>query len=416
MIFTKGRPLWRIALTVGGAALIAGCSAPSAVRSSPTSAVPPVPSTVAPTTTAPSTTTPTTPTNVTAKPGVAKVTISWDSPHMTGVTYTITSVPAGKSCVVVGLARCTIPVARSTPWQYQVTASIGLQRSAASSLTPVVPHRTLVVLAGQSNATGSRSYAVNPRTGVNYLAAPYANGADATSTISWMPWGVYPVKGHMKGGQVALDTPQLWIVSTGKPDQIFGPEIGWARQIWADIGQPVSVIKAASPGSPISRWRPSTPGGIFSRMMAKIRSTMAADARHGQLDTVGAVAWYQGESDAVSPTMAAHYQAKLRTFIRGLRSHLPANPTIPIVLVKESLASLLSSWKASGSCGKICPAVAAGDAKVRAADDWAAANLTHVVEVDTLGLPRFRGAIHLTNTSELAIGREIGTASDRLMP
>ncbi len=415
MTFTISRTLWRIALVVGGVVLIAGCSGQSVVESSSTSVAPSTSSTVAPPTTTPATMTPTTPTNVIAKPGVATVKISWDSPHKTGVTYTVTSVPAGVSCVVVGLATCTLPVTVSTPWRYQVAASIGQLRSTASALTPVVPHRTLVVLAGQSNATGARSYAVDPKTRVNYLAAPYANGADATSTVSWLPWGVYPVKGH-RAAQVALDTPQLWVVSTGKPDQIFGPEIGWARQLWADIGQPVSVIKAASPGSPISLWRPSTRGGLFSQMMANIRSTMAADARHGQLDTIGAVAWYQGESDAVSPTAAAHYRAKLRAFIRGLRSHLPANPTIPIVLVKESLASLLSSWKASGSCGENCRAVAAGDAKVRAADDWAAANLAHVVEVDTLGLPRFRGAIHLTNTSELAIGREIGTASDRLMP
>jgi hypothetical protein len=39
-----------------------------------------------------------------------------------------------------------------------------------------------------------------------------------------------------------------------------------------------------------------------------------------------------------------------------------------------------------------------------------------VIEVDTLGLPRFDGLIHLTNTSELAIGEKIAMASDGLMP
>ena len=363
--------------------------------------------------------TPMTPTNVTAKPGVATITVYWHSPHKTGVTYTVTSVPTGKGCVVVGLASCTFPVTQSTPWRYQVIASIGSLSSAESALTPVVPHRTLVVLAGQSNATGAQSYPVDPTTGINYLAAPYINGADTTSTISWMPWFVYPVKGHKKTGQVALDTPQLEVVSTGKPVQIFGPEIGWARQIYSDTGQSVSVVKTAFPNTSLaSYWLPSISDGLFSQMITRVTSTMAADAKQGQLDTIGPVAWYQGESDAGDPTMAADYQANLSAFITALRSELPADPTTPIVLVKGSLASLLSVWQAFGSCGTTenCTAVAAGDAEVRAADDWATANLAHVVEVDTLGLPRFDGLIHLTNTSELTIGQEIATASDRLMP
>jgi hypothetical protein len=153
-------------------------------------------------------------------------------------------------------------------------------------------------------------------------------------------------------------------------------------------------------------------------MITTVTSTMAADARQGQLDTIGAFAWYQGESDAEDPTMAPDYQTNLSAFIIALRSDLPADPTTPIVLVKESLASLISFWETFGSCGTTenCTSVAVGDAEVRAADDWAGANLAHVIEVDTLGLPRFDGLIHLTNTSELAIGEKIAMASDRLMP
>ena len=362
---------------------------------------------------------PATPTNVTAMPGVATITVSWRSPHETGVTYTVSSVPTGKGCVVVALASCTIPVTESTPWRYQVTASIGSLSSTASALTPVVPHRTLAVLAGQSNATGAQSYAVDAATGINYLAAPYTDGADTTSTIGWMPWLVNPVKGHEETGQVALDTPQLEIGSNGKPVHIFGPEIGWARQIYADTGQSVSVIKTAFPNTSLAGyWLPSIPGGLFSQMITTVTSTMAADARQGQLDTIGAFAWYQGESDAEDPTMAPDYQTNLSAFIIALRSDLPADPTTPIVLVKESLASLISFWETFGSCGTTenCTSVAVGDAEVRAADDWAGANLAHVIEVDTLGLPRFDGLIHLTNTSELAIGEKIAMASDRLMP
>jgi hypothetical protein len=359
-----------------------------------------------------------TPTNVTAKPGVATITVSWHGPNKTGVTYTVTSVPAGKGCVVVSGRRCTIPVTDSTPWRFQVTASLGSLSSAASALTSVVPHRTLLILAGQSNATGADSYAIDPTTGSDYMKAPYTNGADKVSTIGWLAWLVNPEKGHARDGQVPLDSPQTEIGSTGQAVQIFGPEIGWARQVYVDTGLPVSVIKTAMPATNLPQWLPSATFDLFPQMVARLTSSMAADAKAGQLDTIGAFAIYQGEGDAGDPTLADSYQVNLSAFIAGLRSDLPANGSTPIVLVRESLADLISVWQAFGTCGTTenCTAVAIGDAEVRAADAWAAAHIPHVIEVDTLGLPRFDGLIHLTNTSELTVGQEIAIASDRLMP
>jgi len=362
--------------------------------------------------------TPVTPTNVRAKPGVATITVRWQGRNKTGVTYTVTSVPVGKGCVVVSGRSCTIPITDSTPWRFQVTASIGSLSSAKSALTPVVPHRTLLILAGQSNATGAESYAIDPTTGIDYLKAPHTNGADMVSTIGWLPWLVNPQKGHTRDGQVPLDSPQTLIGSTGRAVQIFGPEIGWARQVYVDTGLPVSVVKAAFPATSLPQWLPSATSNLFQQMVTRVTSTMAADAKAGQLDTIGAFAFYQGEGDAGAPLSAASYSANLDAFIAGLRADLPANGSAPIVLVKESFAELISTWQANGSCGTTvnCTAASTGDAWVRAADDWATANLAHVVEVDTLGLPRFNSLIHLTTTSELTIGQEIATASDHVMP
>jgi len=154
-------------------------------------------------------------------------------------------------------------------------------------------------------------------------------------------------------------------------------------------------------------------------MIARVISTMTADAKAGQLDTIGAVAWYQGESDATNPTMAADYRANLISFITALRLDLPMSPGTPIILVKESLASTIALAKAEGKCGTTvnCTAWAKGDAQVREADDWAAANLANVLTVDTLGLPRVPDyEIHLTDTSELTVGGEIAKAIERVMP
>ena len=81
------------------------------------------------------------PTDVKVKPGMAAVTVSWHDHPKAGVTFSVTSVPAGQSCVVVGIPECTISDTSSTPWRYEVTASIGTAASAPPAVTQPVPHR-----------------------------------------------------------------------------------------------------------------------------------------------------------------------------------------------------------------------------------------------------------------------------------
>ena len=89
------------------------------------------------------------------------------------------------------------------------------------------------------------------------------------------------------------------------------------------------------------------------------------------------------------------------------------DPSVPIVLVKESLRARIALIRRTGACATttICTALSEGDTEVRAADDWAAAHLSHVVEVDTVGLKRsVDNGLHVTNTSELTIGGDIADA------
>ena len=158
---------------------------------------------------------------------------------------------------------------------------------------------------------------------------------------------------------------------------------------------------------------------VFDDMVGIVKQTMASDAAQGQLDTVGGFYWYQGESDAMDPTLSAEYQANLTGFITAVRASLPMSGTAPILLVKESLAEVIGVQQAAGICSSPnCEAVIAGDTAVRAADDWAAANLPHVVTVDSLGLARTTayGGIHLSNTGELQLGEELAKASDHQFP
>ena len=356
-------------------------------------------------------------TGVAASPGVGSVTVSWTRDAGTGITYTVSSSPAGAGCTVVDADSCSVAVTTSTPWRFAVTAGDAAGTSAASASTRPVPHRILLVVAGQSNALGATSYAVDPVTGVNYLGHPYTNGADKKDLITWPGWWELapPVTAS---GLVPLDTPQyLNFVTT--PTQIFGPELGLARQIWTDTSQAVTIDKVVYSDSSLVDWSPATTGGLFDDMVGIVRQTMATDAAQGQLDTIGGFYWYQGESDAMDPALAADYQSNLTAFVDALRSDLPMAATAPVVLAKESLAEVISVEQYAGICATPdCASLVAGDDAVRAADDWVAANLPHVLTVDSLGLARTGtdGGVHLSNVGELQLGDELATVSDHQFP
>ena len=361
---------------------------------------------------------PSAPASIVAKAQYGGVKLSWSKSTGAGVTYTVTSTPAGKRCVTTTTS-CVILITDSTPWQFSVTASNTVGTSTASPLTPHYAHRTILIVAGQSNATGWESYATDPTTHVNYMAAPYTNGADTNDVITWEPWKV------LSGGSsvVPLDTPQNR-GSRRLPVDIFGPEIGLARQIWADKQLPVTIVKAAYPGTFLStNWSPSggslnvTSGsGLFAGMLTLVAKTMTNDAKYGQVDTIGGFYWYQGEADSSTLATAANYQANLTTFITTLRADLPMSPSAPVGLVKEDMSPYWNSVETLLSPTQYLSFMQ-GNTEVRAADDAVAATVPYVVAVDSSGLVRTGPQlVHLTNVSELTVGQSLARATENMIP
>ena len=361
-----------------------------------------------------------TPTGVTVTPGVGAVTVSWTMLPLTSVVYTVTSTPTGKTCSVIDGSSCTIADTVSTPWQFRVTAArSGSATSLPSAATPALAPRLILLEAGQSNANGYESYALDPVTGINYMAAPYVNGADSRDLITWLPWSQLPGLG---GTPVPLDTPQQAVYSGGT-FTIFGPEIGLARQLWTDKGRAVTIIKAAYTGTSLAvNWKPTRTGtaplGLFSSTVAKVIATMTADAKAGQFDVVGGIYWYQGESDAGKAGWAAKYQANLTALIQAFRADLPMSPTAPIALVKTDTSAY---WPYLATTVKLSAhklqTYLNSNTTVRAADDWAAANLPSVVTAETADLPRATpSVIHLTNVGQLTLGSRMAKATEALLP
>jgi hypothetical protein len=344
------------------------------------------------------------------------VTVKWTKLLARGFTYTVTSTPPGKGCVVVDATACRIVVEDSTPYQFSVTATNGTDTTAPSALTAPYRTRTVLIVAGQSNAQGLNSFVVDPVTKVNYFAAPYTNGADTHDQIAWRQ---SPIK-RQQPIPVGLDSAQLTaanILGTSYVS-IFGSEIGLARQVWADRGRPVTVGKFTFSATTLAvDWNPATVGDDYAVTITGVRSLLLHDAGLGQLDVIGGFYWYQGESDAVVSQDYTAYQANLHGFITSVRAALPMNAAAPFVIAKESIAAWITSQQQTGQCpADNCASYVAGDDAVRAADDWAVANLANVKEVDTLGVARISDELHVSNVGELQLGEELAKASDGQFP
>ncbi len=225
----------------------------------------------------------------------------------------------------------------------------------------------------------------------------------------WSNFSIRQIKNELF---VPLDSPQIFTAASGEP-QIFGPEIGLARQLYTDGVGPISIIKVAFPDTSLAvNWLGSG-NNLTDQLVTFANRELADQAKVGVLGVVGALYWYQGESDAMSATLSAAYQLNLVDFISEVRQQIPFAEGAPVILVKESLAETLSLEQAAGTCPEPdCATAASWDEAVRSADDWAVTNLVNVAEVDSIGLPRLNVFVHLTNVGELAIGHMMAQVSE----
>ena len=360
------------------------------------------------------------PSNVHATAKVGQIKVSWTS-SVRQASYTVQSFPQGLSCTTTS-KWCTFPATRSTPWQFTVRAQNPTGRSPWSAPSPVVAQRTLLILAGQSNATGWESYAVDPPLGTNYFSAPYTNGADLVDRIEWLPWLVLPGAGRT---WTTLSSPQRWNwPGIANHPTIFGPEVGLARQLWADTGRSAFILKETYPGSSLqTTWNiAGGPESVAPQAIAHVLTTMKKDARAGVLDTIGGIYWVQGEADAEVPSAASTYLENLTTLISTFRTELPMSPDAPFAIAKIDLSAFIDDREqANLMSAETAANYRTGNDRERSADDAATLTVPGTIEVDTKDLPRVGGAgsghhIHLTNQSELMLGELFASATEGRMP
>ena len=264
--------------------------------------------------------------------------------------------------------------------------------------TGPVPHLTLLVVAGQSNAIGSQSYVVDPSTHRDVFAGSGASPADEHVLLTWDESGV--TEEHLS--PVALGTPQD---PPGTQSPIFGPEVGLARSLYAAGRRHLLVVKVCFSGTSLAvDWRVS--GDLFARLVSSVRAAQRWASANGWSASVGAVYWVQGETDAEHGDMASTYGANLLRFISSARADLGLNRRTPFVIGRIDISEYVAYKRAHHLCTpSACAQELRWNAEVRDAQAAVARSVQAVRVVDTEALPRVAGQfLHLSDRAELWLG------------
>jgi hypothetical protein len=245
----------------------------------------------------------------------------------------------------------------------------------------------IVVVAGQSNALGAQSYVKDPTTHQDIFTDATRSPADTAVHLMWIETGV-----HTSGAvPVPLDTLQHL---PHAPSPVFGPEVGLARQLYAD-GQPR---------------RPD-----LIALVQRVHQAVAWASSHGYDPTIVGFYWMQGEADASKAAWAADYSKNLKLFMQEMRTDLPLGATTPFVIGQIDLADYISYEQAHGLCTTTtCSSETLWNKEVMKAQDAAASS--DVFVTSTSLLPRVPDYIHLSDASELSLGTSFANMSAQYLP
>lgn len=338
------------------------------------------------------------------------VVVGWGSAGGAQTSAVVTADPPGPTCATTTRRTCTVPITSAGSERFAVTVTTS-SGSVTSAWSTPVRASLVVVLAGQSNATGQTSYAVDPASGTNYLRAPFATAADALDLL-WL-WRFSPTVPYPKG-LVPLGTPQVLSTPAGTR-AVFGPELGLARQLTADRGLSVAIVKVTYPGSAIASWLPRAAKALFPAVVTQTQQAESALVGRRIVPVVSGVVWFQGETEALTPQPGTAYAASLAQVLGGFRHAF--GPRLPLVLVQESSALVIAEETHAHQCAPVqCQQLAAADTAVRSSDAQYAATHGEVRAVDTADLPRTSPGVHLSNVGELTLGVRVAAALEGLLP
>lgn len=305
---------------------------------------------------------------------------------------------------------------------------------------------SIFIVAGQSNAEGTNSFAndLPPGTGINQASYP----GDANTGL-WIAGadGVGPVDLLGVIAQFSGDSPAGWWDSNdGTGNKLrnltyhqragqFGPEIGAARHayemgrrkmIFLKVTYGFQSLSQASGGFIPFDWNIYSVNKSYARLKSEFNQLTQKIRDEGQTYTVDGFFWMQGETDTLQASFANSYQTNFTQFTDAIRNDFQMHPTSHIVAGKISLMRCVEMSYPDNVCGfplltAVSPAPVLANPvyahpehgarmqTVRNAIQYVADNdQNYSVKVDTVetaDIPRGADAVHLAAAGQLELGR-----------
>uniref|UniRef100_A0A453AAR0 Sialate O-acetylesterase domain-containing protein n=1 Tax=Aegilops tauschii subsp. strangulata TaxID=200361 RepID=A0A453AAR0_AEGTS len=241
--------------------------------------------------------------------------------------------------------------------------------SSSSARAPTSPYahrpKLLFLLAGQSNMAG-RGAPTSP------LPAPYLPHPRLLRLAADRRW-------------VAASPPLHADIDTHKTCGL-GPAMPFAHRLLLSSSDllVLGLVPCAVGGTRIWMWARGQP--LYEAAVARARAAVA-----GGGGALGAVLWFQGESDTIEVDDARAYGGKMERLVADLREDL-GSPNLLVIQVSVGLAS------GEGNYTDI----------VR--DAQRSINLPNVILVDAMGLPLSDDQLHLSTEAQLRLGEMLAQA------
>ena len=243
------------------------------------------------------------------------------------------------------------------------------------------------LFAGQSNMAGADAVVTTPP-GFEPTAADHATRL----TTAPLP----------EGEQSPLYLPWGELRAQRSKDQlVHGPEVGFARALYAAGWRDVAIIKVYAN---FSRNAPTWPwaegGSLFHPWMQFIDSRLAELRAQGYPIRIGGIIWHQGIDDAIHGPLAIHYADNLRNLIDLLRLRYGTSTT-PFVLARSVNSSIARAITGNGDDAPM--------ATVRRAQITVGASVAAAAWIDVDDLPNVN-THHFSAANQLVIGGRFGAA------
>lgn len=269
------------------------------------------------------------------------------------------------------------------PFGEAVTA--GEPASHAADKTSDKTVLNVFLLAGQSNMAGADSIVPEPP-GFQQTAADRATRLttaplpEGEKSDRYVPWG--EIQGHRV-----------------KDKLVHGPEVGFARALYAAEWRDVAIIKVyANFGCDVEAWPWGERGELFEAWTKFVDARLAELRAQGYSPRIRGFIWHQGIDDAIHRKLAGSYEHNLGDLIAVLRKRY-ADERTPFVLARSVNSRIAQPEPDPGNDSPM--------AVVRRAQVKVGESVPFAAWIDIDDLPNVN-THHFSTASQLVIGERFG--------